>query len=295
MKSLRIWIAAAIGLALLVPSAALSVRSANSASYVDPAGDSGTAPDLTSATVANDDQGIVTFSIGIGNRDQLGETDYVQVIANIDGSDGTGVNGFDLVLQVEGTDTALFMFRDSEWARYDAPSLHSSYAAGLMTITIGMFDLRAIGDFDFRLHSGIDHGGAGKEDAVPDNGAVDGYTIKVPLLLDELDAPSTVKAGKTLDVSMTLVTDSESEGVVTCSAKIGSTKVPGTPGWMNILILPPKDPNGGITISTSIGYEGFALCSFKVPKNAKGKVINATIKATRAGVVVSRTVSARVR
>jgi hypothetical protein len=82
--------------------------------------------------------------------------------------------------------------------------------------------------------------------------------------------------------------------VVTCTAKIGKTRVQGRPAWLNIMILTPKDPNAGVSIRSQIGYEGYALCSFKVPKRAKGKIITATIKATRSGVVVSRTFSARV-
>jgi hypothetical protein len=69
-------VAGAIGLALLVPSSAFSVRSANSSAFVDPTGDSGIAPDISSATVSNDDQGTVTFSIAIANRPELGPTDF---------------------------------------------------------------------------------------------------------------------------------------------------------------------------------------------------------------------------
>lgn len=290
----RIGVVAALGLALFVPSSALSVGSANSTSFVDPTGDSGQAGDISSVTVSNDDQGVVTFSIGFANRPQLLSTDYEQVFANTDGGSSTGDHGFDVAIQVEWPVTKLFLHFGSGWTQVRATSLHSSYADGLLTITLALFDLRAIGDFDFLVYSGADNGGAGKEDSAPDGDAtVYSSAIKVPLFFEHLDAPSSVKAGKTLAASMMVVTDGEAQGTVTCTAKIGTSRVRGTPGWLNVLITSPKDPNG--STSVDIGREGDATCSFKVPKTAKGKLISATITATRSGVVVSRTFAAKIR
>jgi hypothetical protein len=294
-RSFRIFVFIATALALLLPSAGLSIRSANSASFVDASGDSGAAADITSVVVSNDDQGVVTFAIGITNRPQLDATDRVQVIADTDGSSATGLSGFDTIIQIDGPSALLATYDGSKFNRADAPSLRSSYAQNVLTISADLFDLQVIGDFDFFVLAGVGDQGVGKADLAPDHSPLYGFTVKVPLLFDQLEAPSTVKAGKTLDASMTLVTDSEVQGTVACTAKVGKVRIPGTPGWMNIIILPPKDPNGGIVLTTSIGYEADAMCSFKVPKTAKGKVITATIKATRSGVVVSRTFAVRVR
>jgi hypothetical protein len=282
---------AAIGLALVVPSAALSIRSANSTSFVDPTSDSATAPDISSVTVSNDDQGVVTFSIGFAELTQLGPTDFVRVYADIDRAWSTGDHGFDVAMHVEGSDTALFAYDGSSWNEGDASSLHSSYAGGVLTISIGLFDLAAIGDFDFFVYSSADR--AVRGDYAPDacTPCYD-YATKVPLLFERLTAPSSVKAGKTLLGSMIVVTDSDTQGVVTCTAKVGSARLRGEPGWLNISVFAPRDANGGP--SPQIGHKGYARCSFKVPKNAKGKVISATITAKRSGAVVSRTFATRI-
>ena len=289
----RICVVATVGLALFVPSSALGVRSANSTSFVDSTGDSGSAADISSTAVSNDDQGVVTFAIGIANRPQLLPTDFVQVFANTDGGWSTGDRGFDVAIQVEWQVTKVFLYVGSTWIQVRATSVRSSYAEGLLTITLALFDLRAIGDFEFWVYSGADNGGAGKEDSAP-NGDNTFYSssIKVPLFFDRLEAPSAVRAGKTLDASMMLVTDGQAQGTVTCTAKIGATQLRGTPGWLDLLVTSPNDPNS--FIRTDIGYEGDAMCSFKVPKRAKGKLISATITATRSGVVVSRTFFARI-
>ena len=289
----RIGVVAAIGLALLVPSSALSHASANSVSFVDPTGDSGAAGDISSVAVSNDDQGVVTFSIGLANRPELSSADYEQIFVNTDGGSSTGDHGFDVAIQVEWPTSRLFVYFGSGWNQVRAPSLRSSYAAGQLTVTLALFDLRAIGDFNFVVVSGADNGGVGKEDSAPDGDAtVYSSVIKVPLFFERLDAPLSVKAGKTLAASMMLVTDSDAQGTVTCTAKVGTSRIRGTPGWLNVPITSPKDPSG--STSVEIGLEGDATCSFKVPKTTKSKKITATITATRSGIVVSRTFAAAI-
>jgi hypothetical protein len=290
----RICAVAAVGLALLVPSSALSVTSAPPpASFVDPTGDSGEAPDISSVTVSHDDHGIVTFALGITNRPQLLSTDFVQVFVNFDGSSSTGEHGFDVAIQVQWPVNKLFFYFGSTWVQIGETSLRSSYADGQLTISAALFDLRVIGAFDFWVAAGADTGGTGMEDLAPDGeGTFYSYAVKVPLFFEHLDAPLAVKAGKAFTASMMLVTDGEAEGMVTCTATIGGNRVAGTARWLNLLITSPNDPES--FIRKEIGREGDALCSFKVPKKARGKLISATITATRSGVVVSRTFSARV-
>lgn len=294
----RIGVVAAIALALFVPASALSHGSANSASFVDLTGDSGAAGDISSVIVSNDDDGVVTFSIGLPNRTELLGPDFEQIFVNTDGSLTTGDHGFDVAIQVEWPTTRLFLYTGLGWNRARSNSVRSSFADGVLTASLALFDLRAVGNFDFFVYSGQDNGGVGKEDSAPDGeagapGSFYSSVIKVPLFFEHLDAPASVKLGKKLAASMFLVTDGVDQGTVTCTAKIGTSRIRGTPGWVNVPVTSPKDPNG--TAPVEIGLEGDATCSFKVPKTTKSPVITATITATRSGVVVSRTFGATIR
>lgn len=91
-----------LGAGLAVPAAASTggterrvagplVAHVNSQSFTDATGDNqGTAPDIVSLTVANDDRGIITFRIAFANRAELLADDFVLIYLDTDNDLDTG-------------------------------------------------------------------------------------------------------------------------------------------------------------------------------------------------------------
>jgi hypothetical protein len=63
---------------------------ANSRSFSDASGDSVNSPDLTAVTISNDDAGIVTVKLTLGNRPSLGPGDGVAIGLDTDQNPDTG-------------------------------------------------------------------------------------------------------------------------------------------------------------------------------------------------------------
>ena len=85
-------------LLLLVAGMALMVVPLGSAetSYTDPAGDAGSVPDITTATVSNTDAGVVTVKIGVP---LVGNT-AVATVMDTDRNRSTGPSGVDRVVMI---------------------------------------------------------------------------------------------------------------------------------------------------------------------------------------------------
>src|SRR5918912_4338550 len=70
-------------LAVLTCVGALAVSgvaaAANSGSFLDPAGDAASAPDITGVAVSSDDAGIVTVKVSVANRSALASSEEVDV------------------------------------------------------------------------------------------------------------------------------------------------------------------------------------------------------------------------
>ena len=63
---------------------------ANSAQFTDPTGDSGSAPDVTTVKVANDNAGALSFTVAVPNRTNLSDQDAITVELDTDQNAGTG-------------------------------------------------------------------------------------------------------------------------------------------------------------------------------------------------------------
>lgn len=137
---------------------------ANSGSFSDASGDSGSAPDVAGVTMSSDDSGTVTVKVALANRSAFSVNDGVGVGIDADQNPDTGslFYGADFELDLEGAVPKLYR-ATSEGFYDEAPapaSFHASFSGGAVTISfkpseVGVasgFNLYALG-FD---NSGID-------------------------------------------------------------------------------------------------------------------------------------------
>jgi hypothetical protein len=112
---------------------------ANTGSFADVSGDSGTAPDVTGVAISSDDTGMVTIKVTLGNRTSFGGGDGVGLGIDADQNPDTGTvfYGAEYELDLEGT-TAKF-YRAAENGFYEEAPLPSSFKAsfdgGVVTVT----------------------------------------------------------------------------------------------------------------------------------------------------------------
>jgi hypothetical protein len=118
---------------------------ANTGSFVDPAGDSGSAPDVTGVAIANDDGGVVNVKVTLGNRGTFGAGDGVGVGIDTDQNPDTGTvfYGTEYELDLEGS--AAHFYRAAANGFYEeAPvpaSMHASFSGGAVTVSFKPSDL----------------------------------------------------------------------------------------------------------------------------------------------------------
>src|SRR4051812_29800946 len=126
---------------LLVAATALAFAAAGSAgaasraaTYNDPAGDSGTAPDITAVQVSDDGSGRITFQAQTPSTDQLGQGQWVALFVDADNNRGTGAAkyaGAEYLFTRDATGWGFARWNGSDWDE-TAPSstARSSYAGG---------------------------------------------------------------------------------------------------------------------------------------------------------------------
>lgn len=125
---------------------------ANTGSFADVAGDSGTAPDVTGVAIANDDAGVVTVKITIGNRTAIGASDGVGVGIDADENPDTGTvfYGTEYELDLEGG-VARF-YRASANGFYEEAPLPASFTAtfsgNVVTVTFKPSELGTMPGFN---------------------------------------------------------------------------------------------------------------------------------------------------
>jgi hypothetical protein len=275
-----------------------------SASFADPVGDSGTAPDVTSVTVANDDKGLLTFRVTVANRTSLGPDDAVAVAIGTDDPHplrGQRDDGINFVLLLDASGAALLEWNGQEMIQRDrAPaSVTASFAGGVATLTVRQEDL-APGFPDVSvpiamqfyvlgiLFSGSDT--VAQDDAPAGASTFWSYrlTESVRLIVTNFDAAKTVRAGKSLRVLLGIAHGDTGaalrSGRVVCTARIGSKAL--------------KTRGTFVLVSTTASGQRFrspsASCAWKIPKGAKRKTLRGSISVTESGITVRRTFATRV-
>jgi hypothetical protein len=132
----------AVLLVLLVAAVWPAVGSANSATFTDPLGDAGTAPDVRDVEVTLDDAGNLTFSIGANSVDVWDDAG-ASLMIDSDANYATGhSDGVDYLLTLHRDHTADF----GRWNGSDFPGFGADFSTTLNEGTLAFsFPWRAIG------------------------------------------------------------------------------------------------------------------------------------------------------
>jgi hypothetical protein len=251
---------AVLALGLLVVPGAFGTRS-----YSDPAGDSGSAPDITSIAVSHDDAGFVSLAVTT-NQPTLSPDAFFWGYVDADRNTATGWPmkgvGADVIFLSDGSGGLLGRVNGS-WLEFDFDStLTTSFANGVFTARFNRSELGTTDRFAFAVESNL---GDASGDAVASDVAPDGppgyeYSF-VPLVLTvapAAGAPTTPASGKRFVVSAAVTRGDAAPfatGRVTCTARAGK------------VALKP--------VATAVA--GAARCAMKVPKGMSGKTLRGTV------------------
>jgi len=269
---------------LLVPLAALALAAVQVAgagvSYPDPAGDSTTAPDVTTVTAANDEAGNLTLTVKT-NQPTLSTDAVVDIAFDTDHNPDTGGNGVEYAFFIASDGWDFVKWDGSRFVRASAPSANGSYVNGVATFKVSKTDLGGVADFTFWASTfQMDaNGNFVAEDTAPDGTAAYKYAFTKPLTLRPgtvAAVPAKPAAGKALAVRMKVTRGDTAgplaTGAITCTARVGTAAL---------------KASGRVS-------GGVATCNMRLPKTAKGKLVRVTMKVTFQGVSTTKTFSARI-
>ena len=278
---------AAAGIALACASASFAE---NSVGLADATEDSGAAPDVSTVAVSNDDSGMVTFKIGVANRTALSPTEFVSVLIDADQKEQTGADGADYVLLATAYGTQLIRWNEttSKLEPAAAASLRSDWQNG-PTISIDRQDLGGTTKFYFGVLSS-DTAADDQLDAAPERGVWE-YEVRLQLRLIAQNPASAfsganARAGRPYSLGLKTVRTDTGEtlhsGTITCSATLGKTRLASVRRSF---------------VESSVGGsdDTAAVCTWKLPRNAKGKSLKTSVTVSFNGKSVSRSRTLKVR
>ena len=248
-------------------------------SLADPQGDAvGSAPDITTTVVSNDDAGNIRFRINLANQIHLARGSRVYVYIDADRDPATGsasVQGADYMLEVDGSLGAYALSRWSEplWQPVaPAPGRVDDWSG--LTITLNKLDLGGTSAFNFFVRTESES--ADRADVAPTTGTwtyVLGMGGSLTPELRKLTAYAsslTPRAGDRFQVARISLTLEDGSTVAperaSCSAKIGATT------------LLPR-----------------GTCLFRLPRTAHRKTMNVTVSAVYRGSIVRIMQPVRIR
>jgi hypothetical protein len=292
--------AAAAALAVAWPLVASGKTAATlaSATFTDPTGDAtGDGPDVTTVQVSDDSTGKISFTATIANRPALTDVDAVQAFFDTDRNSGTGGNGgYDYeVAWIDGHEE-LDHWDGGQFATVSpAPkSFSASYKNGQATFSIGKDDFGGSVTFNLFLTTTGDTGDS-TSDRAPDGGSW-GYPTSgssPPPPPGSPPPPPPPPGGVTLiatgftvgkphsgrPFTVAMVVRVKETGIavktaVSCSATLAGKRL--------------KESKKGSVFS------GRASCTWRLPKNTKGKQLRGSITATYQGAKVRKTFSKKI-
>jgi hypothetical protein len=288
-RGLLLVLIVACGGLVLTASAASRLLSNSGDAPPDAVGDSGTAPDLTTLSMENDDTGKLTWKIGLGNRTAWAPPDYIQIPIDADGLDSTGPNGgFEFAIEAHTQNgTRLFHFSGLDYERVDSKTLTSSFADGVLSISI---DFRELGtQFPrFFLYSDTfppESDNFWDEAPAPPQSYL--FQAVVPLLLDSFKPPKSARAGAALPVSVSVWTDDQASPTISCKARAGRKTVTGKSSWAAISIISSE--------GRDVARKGVAGCRFAVTRALRGKTLAVTLTLTKEGVTLKQSFTKKIR
>jgi hypothetical protein len=252
--------------------------SAAEISYSDPAGDSGPAPDITTVSVSNTEDGTTTFKIGIGNyassfpQFPTALMVWVNVSLDLDKSAATGVMGAEAQISLDGRGTLeLTRWNGTDLAEVAQPQLTSSFANGLITFTIARRELMDTKGFAFSVRSFYipgPPGGVVSTDSAPNRGLPDltydlvlpAPLVVKPIIGKPMATPAAPVAGKRFTVSFPVTSSVDGKPLTTGTAECKTTVA------------------GKTVPHTHTFSSGTLKATVKVPKAAQGKQLKIAVK-----------------
>jgi hypothetical protein len=273
----RLVVLTAIAVAACAAASTAGAVTAPPVPYTDPAGDAGTAPDITGVSATNDDHGL--YSITITFATPYTDTAGSAIVFDSDQNPATGDQaGADYLFGDDhGSHSfGLYSWSGSDWK--DAPDTTAGVTIGdndmSVTFTVNRSELANSTRFNFYVVSIDGDGSAGHRDDAPSAPGWFTYTSQTVFTLSA-GSPhvGAAKAGGTWTVSMSAVRSDTSatvgaEGTVTCSATEGSKKLAVVSrGFLS---------SGG-------GGRSSAVCVFRVPKKPKHAAVHATVTVSDGG------------
>ena len=231
---------------------------AGSMTFTDPTRDSGTAPDVSTVTVTNDDAGAITIEIAFTNMPTPTADAVVLVLFDTDRNVETGdPDGMEFQFVLAGSDLR------QAWTSWNGSGYATqgvldgvSFAAGKATLHLTWGHLGGVTGFDFEVAAGNGPEGARVWDDAPDSDVWTFERVHTPVIASiRVGAAGQPRAGNpyTAPAVATVILDSGAAVAATsvrCAAKLGGKRLRGA------------GPRG---------------CRFAIPKNAKGKRLVLTI------------------
>jgi hypothetical protein len=275
-----------------------------SANFADPASDSGAAPDVTTVSISNDDEGLITFRISVPNRTSLGPDEVIAIPLGTDDPDvlnGQRDDGMNFILGLAAEGAFLLEWDGETMVDVDPQpgSVTGSFAGGVAAITVRQEDL-APGFPDVSVPISLNFYVLGilfngtdvlAQDDAPDGTAVWSYRLaeSLRLIVTNFDADKTIKAGKTLVVLLGVAHGDTGAalkaGKVACKARVGKKALKGSGRFFTLTLT-----LGGQRLESPS-----ATCSWKIPKTAKKKTVTGSVAVTESGITVKRAFSTKVR
>jgi hypothetical protein len=277
-----------VSLALLALTIATGATATDAAlapvtEFTDATGDSGTAADIETVDVTNDDQGQYLVDITVGAP--YGGADSMSVYLDTDMNAATGDPqslGAEYAIIDDNAANAFYFMMWNGTAWVDSPT-SSTVKDSVSTdrkdvlLSVNKSEIGNATGFNFFVYSSEGDGTDGHWDAAPEGTASWPYKLQNPLKLALVAAKSFgAKAGGAWNVAVVVGRSDTGgtvgpEGTLVCSATSGSTKL-------------KLDTHG--FISGGSGKPTAAVCSFKVPKSLKHKVLHATVTVSYQGLAV---------
>jgi hypothetical protein len=138
--------------------------------YADPAGDNGSAPDITAVQVSDDASGQITFQIQTPGTSALGGDQAILLGIDADQNATTGVNGLDYVFGVGASGYDFGRWNGSDWDWTTPYTTVRVVFAGGALISVNRNELGGASGLAFCVRAVAGDANVGQFDDAPDSG-----------------------------------------------------------------------------------------------------------------------------
>jgi hypothetical protein len=282
-------VAAVLAAATLAPAS--PAATSEPTTFTDPTGDAGTAPDITTVKVSNDDVGQFSFDVAFATP--YGADAIFGLYLDTDMNESTGNPrelGADYLLYDDHAShtLSLMQWNGTDWA--DAPStatvsLYIATDGKSLTLSANRSVLGGTSAFNFVAYAYPSGSSDTFDDAPSGNGSWQ-YKLKPTILLSLGAAKANAaKAGHPWALAIVVKRSDTGafvgpEGTIACAGSVGSTK---------LTAVTHAFISGGSGAGTA------AVCAFVLPKSAKHKTAHGTVTVKYSGQTVTHSFSAPVK